>query len=87
MPLEKLDGSLVLFGCLARLESTEITPLSGLRVLLAGIQTIVARLKFSNHDRLVICVQPRCQLRASRSNRARFLRMERSNMEGGEVSL
>jgi hypothetical protein len=37
MPFEKLDRSLVLFSRHTCLESTEIAPLSGLRLFLAGI--------------------------------------------------
>jgi hypothetical protein len=39
--LEKLNSALVLFGCLQRLESAEIFPLS-LRVFLSRVETILA---------------------------------------------
>jgi hypothetical protein len=41
---EELDGTLVTLGGFARFKRAEVAPLSGLRVLLSGVQPILARL-------------------------------------------
>ena len=46
---EKLNGTLVLFGRLARRKRAKIPSLTGLWVLLAGIEPVFARCKFTNH--------------------------------------
>src|SRR6476620_10739558 len=50
MPLEVLHGAFMLFRRCARLEGTEIPPLAGLRIYLAGIEPVLAGLQFSDHD-------------------------------------
>jgi hypothetical protein len=43
VPLEELDGALVLLGGLQALERAEVTPLAGLGIFLPGIEAITAR--------------------------------------------
>ena len=50
MPLEVLHGALVLLRGLERGEGSEITPLAGLRIDLAGIEPIFSRAKLADHD-------------------------------------
>src|SRR5262245_40570362 len=52
MALEILHGTLVLLGCRARLEGAEIAAPTGLRVHLARIEAIAARLELADHRRL-----------------------------------
>src|SRR5207245_11813920 len=49
-PLKELDGAFVFFGRLQCVESPQIASPARLRVVFSRIQTINARLKFSNHD-------------------------------------
>src|SRR5262245_57910936 len=51
MPLEVLHRALVLLGLGARLEGAEIAMPAGLRVDLARIKAIAARLELADHDR------------------------------------
>src|SRR5262245_64030779 len=52
MALEVLHGTLVLLGRAARLEGAEIAAPAGLRVHLARIEAIAARLELADHRRL-----------------------------------
>src|SRR5262245_3011511 len=52
MALEVLHGTLVLLGRRARLEGAEIAAPTGLRVHLARIEAIAARLELADHRRL-----------------------------------
>src|SRR5262245_40138664 len=52
MALEVPHGTLVLFGRAARLEGAEIAAPAGLRVHLARIEAIAARLELADHRRL-----------------------------------
>src|SRR5262245_24462508 len=52
MALEVLHGALVLLSRRAGLEGAEIAAPAGLRVALARIQAIAARLELTNHRRL-----------------------------------
>ena len=47
--LEELYGALMLFGCLARVERTQVSALSGLGIQFLGIQTVFPGLEFSDH--------------------------------------
>jgi hypothetical protein len=47
--LEELHGSLVLLRRFTRTESSQVAALTGLGVLLARVQAIVAALQFSYH--------------------------------------
>lgn len=49
MPLEVLDRTLVLLGCGARFERSQIPAPSGLRIELAGVQPVLAGAEFSYH--------------------------------------
>src|SRR6478735_11029533 len=49
VPLEILHVALVFFRRRARFEGAEIAPLAGLRIDLAGIEPVFARLQFSDH--------------------------------------
>src|SRR5579885_2592791 len=49
MPLEILNGALVLDRCLLAREGAEIAPLAGTRILLARIETPLAAGEFANH--------------------------------------
>jgi hypothetical protein len=51
MPLEILDVPLVLLGLFDGREGTQVTPLAGCGVFLAGIQAKLATLQFSYHVR------------------------------------
>src|SRR5690349_16373394 len=53
-PLEELHRALVLLGRRARLEGAEVPPLASLRVLLARVQTVLARLELPDHRRLAV---------------------------------
>src|SRR6266516_3786129 len=50
MPLEILHVAFVLFGRRARFEGAEIAALAGLRIHLSGIEPVLARLQFADHD-------------------------------------
>lgn len=50
MTLEVLDLSLVLLGGFAGIEGAEVAAFVGLRVDLAGIDSIFAGFQFSDHD-------------------------------------
>jgi hypothetical protein len=50
MVLEVLHRFLVFLRCGARLKRAEVSPLSGLRILLPRVQAITTRFKFSDHD-------------------------------------
>jgi hypothetical protein len=52
VPLEELHRALVLLRRSARLERTEIPALAGLRILLAGVEPVLARAEFANHCEL-----------------------------------
>ena len=52
MPLEILHVALVLFRSRARFEGAEIAALAGLRIHLSGIEPVLARLQFADHDTL-----------------------------------
>jgi hypothetical protein len=52
LTLEILDRALVLLRRLARLEGPEVAALARLRVLLLGVQAILARLELSDHGAL-----------------------------------
>lgn len=65
MPLEVLYLPLVPFGSRARLESTEITPLAGLRIDLTGIQPVFAGAQFADHGSLS-CSRPLARLNGRR---------------------
>src|SRR5258707_307015 len=54
VPLEILHVSLVLFRRRARVESAEIAALAGLGIDLAGIEPVLARLQFADHDRYLL---------------------------------
>src|SRR6185437_7958303 len=56
VPLEILHVALVLLGRGARLEGTEIAALAGLRIDLAGIKPVLARLQFADHGCGPVCV-------------------------------
>jgi hypothetical protein len=49
MPLEMLHRAFVLFGRCARLEGAEIAASAGLRILLSGVEPVLARLEFPDH--------------------------------------
>jgi hypothetical protein len=49
VPLEELDGTLMLLRGGSRLERPEITAFPGLRIDLARVQPVFARWEFSNH--------------------------------------
>jgi hypothetical protein len=49
VPLEVLNGALVRFGLLARGERSQVSTLTRLRVLLAGVQAVFSGRQFSNH--------------------------------------
>src|SRR6202022_3729089 len=75
MPLEILDGALVLLSCLQALEGSQVPPLPGFRILLAGIKTVTAGGQLPDHP----VTRSSCQAiiplrgwrRASRSSRLR----------------
>src|SRR5438270_4867447 len=50
MALKVLDRFFVRFGCMPGTEGPQVLASSSLRVLLARVQTILAGLKFSNHE-------------------------------------
>ena len=52
--LEVLHGALMLLGLRARRERAEIFSLASLRVFLPRIETVLARLQFSNHLQLLL---------------------------------
>jgi hypothetical protein len=52
--LEVLHRALVLLGFRAGPERTQIATLSGLRVLLARVQAVLARLELADHDDLPV---------------------------------
>jgi hypothetical protein len=54
MVLEVLHRFLVFLRCGARLKRAEVSPFSGLRILLPRVQAITARFKFSDHDLLLL---------------------------------
>src|SRR5437879_590048 len=47
--LEKLDGTLVLFGRFSRLECAQISPLAGPRIDFSRIEPILAGFEFADH--------------------------------------
>jgi hypothetical protein len=47
--LEVLDRTLMSFGLLASIKGPKVSPSSGLRVLLAGVESIFTRLELSYH--------------------------------------
>jgi hypothetical protein len=49
---EILNGPLVLLGLIARCKRSQIAPLAGLWIHFPGIQSILARLEFSDHGLL-----------------------------------
>jgi hypothetical protein len=49
MTFEELHGPLVLFGGLARFESSEVPPLAGLRIFFTRIKPVFSGTKFSDH--------------------------------------
>lgn len=49
MPFEELHSALVLFGCVAGLESSEITALACARILLSRVEPILAGFQLSDH--------------------------------------
>jgi hypothetical protein len=51
LPLEELNLALVFYRCFARLECTEITALTGFRILLSRVEPIRARFQLANHER------------------------------------
>src|SRR6187399_3233616 len=61
VPLEVLHRLLVLLRGGERLERAEVLPLSGLRVLLARVEAVPARLQLSDHDGC------RCKSRTSKA--------------------
>ena len=70
MPLEELDFPFMLLRGLTGSEGSEIATLPGLRILLAGIQAILSRLKFSDHTRS----KRLASIRGCIARRERFLR-------------
>ena len=54
MTLKILNGALVFLGGRARLERAEIAAPARLRIDLARIEPIAARLEFADHRRLVV---------------------------------
>ena len=52
--LEKLDGSLVLFGSVSCFECSEIPPFARPGVLLSRVEPILTRLQLSNHCTLLM---------------------------------
>jgi hypothetical protein len=48
-PLEELYGTLVFFRFFSRAERPEISPSTGIRVALSGIETVLSAFEFSNH--------------------------------------
>src|SRR5437773_7688655 len=50
MPLEILHVALVLFRSRPRFEGAEIAALAGLRIHLSGIEPVLPRLQFADHD-------------------------------------
>jgi len=48
---EVLDGTLVLFRLLPRIEGPEISSLPGLGILLSGVKSVLPRFQLSNHSR------------------------------------
>ena len=48
---EVLDGALVLFRLLQRIEGPEISSLPGLGILLSGVKSVLPRFQLSNHSR------------------------------------
>src|ERR1700737_2347122 len=75
MPLEILDGALVLLSCLQALEGSQVPPLPRFGILLAGIKTVTAGGQLPDHP----VTRSSCQAiiplrgwrRASRSSRLR----------------
>jgi len=51
--LEILNRSLMRFRSMSRGKRSKIPSLPGFRVLLARVQTVLARLEFSNHGRIL----------------------------------
>jgi hypothetical protein len=49
MPFEELDLTFMLPGRVPSLEGAEVTPLAGLWILLAGIETIFTGFQLPNH--------------------------------------
>ncbi len=57
MVLEILHRSLVRLDCVSGAESTEVLSLAGFGVLLARVQTKLARFQFPNHARILpLCI-------------------------------
>ena len=54
LPLEKLNGPLVLLCGSQGIERTQIPPLAGLRILFPGIKSKPAGFQFSDHARLFL---------------------------------
>src|SRR5437763_9932508 len=63
--LEGLHGALMLLGLRARRERAEIFSLASLRVFLPRIETVLARLQFSNHLQLLLADQSGITLRSA----------------------
>ena len=59
MPFEILHFPLVLLSRRAASKRPQIAALAGLRVCLAGIETVLTGFQFSNHDSLLERVLPR----------------------------
>src|SRR5215469_9227648 len=76
MALEILHGALVLLGRRARVERTEVAAAAGLRVDLARIEAIAARLELADHRRppRAPCALRMLRVRARRMAGVGFLR-------------
>jgi hypothetical protein len=48
--LEELNFALMLLGCFTSREGPKVTPLAGLRILFTGVQPILSRFEFANHN-------------------------------------
>jgi hypothetical protein len=64
--LEKLNGTLVLFGTRARREGAEIPAASSLRVLFSRIEPVLSAPEADNHADFSLCARDACIRRERR---------------------